>query len=40
MLTIRLETPEDIESIHCVNEQAFGQENESKLIENKNAQGS
>ena len=33
MSIIRLETPEDIESIHCVNEQAFGQENESKLIE-------
>ena len=33
MLTIRLETPEDVESIRYVNEQAFGQENESKLIE-------
>ena len=33
MLTIRLETPEDVESIRYVNEQASGQENESKLIE-------
>jgi putative acetyltransferase len=30
---IRLETPEDIDSIRYVNEQAFGQEDESKLIE-------
>ena len=33
MLTIRSETPEDADSIYYVNEQAFGQENESKLIE-------
>jgi len=33
MLTIRLETHEDAESIRYVNEQAFSQENESKLIE-------
>ena len=33
MLTIRPETPEDVDSIRYVNEQAFGQENESKLIE-------
>ncbi len=33
MLTIRPETPEDIDSIGYVNEQAFGQENESELIE-------
>jgi len=33
MLSIRLETPEDIDSIRYVNEQAFDQENESKLIE-------
>lgn len=33
MLTIRPETPEDIDSIRYVNEQAFGQQNESKLIE-------
>jgi len=33
LLTIRPETPEDVDSIRYVNEQAFGQENESKLIE-------
>jgi len=33
MVTIRPETPEDVDSICYVNEQAFGQENESKLIE-------
>ncbi|MFC2001344.1 GNAT family N-acetyltransferase [Chloroflexota bacterium] len=33
MPTIRPETPEDINSIHYVNEQAFGQEEEPKLIE-------
>jgi len=33
MLTIRSETPEDVDSIRHVNEQAFGEENESKLIE-------
>ena len=33
MLTIRLEIPGDVEAIRYVNEQAFGQENESKLIE-------
>ena len=33
MLTIRPETPEDFESISYVNEQAFGGEDESKLVE-------
>jgi len=33
VLVIRPETPEDVDSIRNVNEQAFGQENESKLIE-------
>jgi len=33
MLTIRPETLEDIDSIRHVNEQAFGQEDESRLIE-------
>jgi len=33
MLIIRPETPEDVDSIHYVNEQAFGQEDEAKLIE-------
>jgi len=33
MLTIRFETNEDVESIRYINEQAFGQEDESKLIE-------
>ncbi len=33
MLIIRPETPEDVDSIGHVNEQAFGQENESMLIE-------
>ena len=33
MLTIRPETPEDVDSIGYVNEQAFGQESESELIE-------
>jgi len=33
MLIIRPETPEDVDSIRYVNEQAFGQEDESKLIE-------
>ena len=33
MLIIRPETPEDVGSIRYVNEQAFGQDNESKLIE-------
>lgn len=33
MLIIRQETPEDVVSIYCVNQQAFGQENEPKLIE-------
>ena len=33
MPIIRPETPEDIDSIRYVNEQAFGQEDESKLIE-------
>ncbi len=33
MLIIRLETSEDVEPIRYVNEQAFGQEDESKLVE-------
>ena len=33
MLIIRPETPEDVDSIRYVNEQAFGQEDEAKLIE-------
>jgi putative acetyltransferase len=34
MITIRSETMEDYKAIHKVNVLAFGQENESKLIEN------
>lgn len=33
MLTIRMETPEDVGPIRYVNEQAFSQENEANLIE-------
>ncbi len=33
MLTIRPETPEDVDSIRYVNEQAFGQKEEAELIE-------
>lgn len=33
MLIIRRETPEDIESIRRVNEKAFGQDNESRLVD-------
>jgi len=33
MLTIRRETPEDIDSIRYVNEQAFSQKEEAKLID-------
>ena len=33
MLTIRPETPEDIDSIRYVNEQAFGQKEEAELID-------
>ena len=33
MLTIRRETPEDIDSIRYVNEQAFGQKGEAELID-------
>lgn len=33
MLVIRPEKPEDIESIRNINRQAFGQENESKLVD-------
>jgi len=36
---IRPETPEDVDSIRYVNEQAFGQENESKLIEKLRKRG-
>ena len=32
MLTVRPETPEDIESIRRVNEQAFGQKDESEIV--------
>ena len=39
MLTIRPETPEDVDSISYVNEQAFGQENESELIEKLRSRG-
>ena len=33
MLTIRPETPQDIDSIRCINEQAFGQKEEAELID-------
>jgi len=33
MSTIRRETPEDIDSIRCVNEQAFSQKEEAELID-------
>jgi putative acetyltransferase len=33
MLTIRRETPKDIDSIRYVNEQAFGQKEEAELVE-------
>ena len=33
MLVIRPEAPEDVDIIGCINEQAFSQENEAKLIE-------
>ena len=33
MLTIRSETPEDVDSIRYVNEQAFGQKEEAELVE-------
>lgn len=33
MLTIRQETPEDIESIRYVNEKAFGQKEEAELVD-------
>jgi len=33
MLIIRLETPEDIDSIRYVNEQAFGQKEEAELVD-------
>jgi len=36
---IRPETPEDVDSIRYVNEQAFGQEDESKLIEKLRKRG-
>ena len=39
MLVIRSETPEDVDSIRYVNEQAFGQEDESKLIEKLRKRG-
>ncbi len=32
MLTVRPETPEDIDPIHYVNEQAFGQEEEAEIV--------
>ena len=33
MMTIRSETPEDVDSIRHVNEQAFGQKEEAELVE-------
>ena len=39
MLIIRPETPEDADSIGYVNEQAFGQESESELIEKLRSRG-
>ena len=33
MLTVRQETPEDVDSIRYVNEQAFGQKEEAALVE-------
>ncbi|HEX76081.1 MAG TPA: N-acetyltransferase [Dehalococcoidia bacterium] len=39
MPIIRPETPEDVDSIRYVNEQAFGQEDESKLIEKLRKRG-
>ena len=33
MLTIRPETPEDVDSIRYINEQAFGQKEEAELVE-------
>ena len=38
-MTIRPETPEDIDFIRYVNDQAFGQEDEAKLIEKLRDQG-
>ncbi len=32
MVTVRAEKPEDVDHIRRVNDEAFGQENESKLI--------
>ena len=39
MVTIRRETPEDIDSIHYVNEQAFGQPEEANLIDQLRSRG-
>jgi len=39
MLTIRPETPEDIDSIRYVNEQAFGQKEEAGIIEKLRKRG-
>jgi len=36
---IRPETPEDVDSIRYVNAQAFGQEDESRLIEKLRSRG-
>ena len=33
MLSIRLETPADIDVIHCVNEQAFGRKDEADIVD-------
>ena len=34
MVSIRREIPEDVESIRCVNEQAFGQKAEAEIVDN------
>lgn len=39
MLTIRRETPEDIDSIHHVNSEAFGQKEEAELIDELRSRG-
>lgn len=39
MPIIRLETPEDVDSIRYVNNQAFGQKDESKLVEKLRKRG-
>ena len=39
MLSIRPETPEDVDSIRYVNEQAFGQKQEAELIDRLRRRG-